>query len=337
MPRCTLKTIARKAGLGLSTVSYALRGDPKIPAATAERVRRIAASLGYKVDPGISHLMAHIRAGRAPQEAASLAFVWIEADEEESRQSFNADTLRGAKERAQELGYRLHEFWLRSSGMTSERLSDILKARGIVGVVFSGCHRETAVRLQMDWGAHAAAIVGNAPWTPELHRAAHDHHLATKRVMLELAGRGYKRPGGVLDRVVNERTSRAWEGAFLAYHTHPEDARELLRFDEVLGDPSGFRRWIDRSGVDALVISHPSTFARIRKICPGLAKTHGFAALDLLGERQALSGVDVGHNLVASNAVDLVVAQLQRNESGVPTSPHRVLVSGYWHEGQTLR
>jgi LacI family transcriptional regulator len=206
-----------------------------------------------------------------------------------------------------------------------------------VGVIFSGCERETTVQLTMDWSVHSAVIVGNAPWTPELHRACHNHHLSAKRAMQELVARNFRRPATVLNAAINERTSRAWEGAFLAYHPVPDQARPLLRFADILETPKAFRAWIDAVQPDAMVISHPSAWARIQKLYPAAARRMGFVALDLLGQREAVSGIAVRHELVAANAVDLVVGQMHRNETGVPSEPHRLLIAGDWYEGRTLQ
>lgn len=45
--RTTLRDIAEALELSVSTVSLALRGHPRIPASTAERIRRTALSMGY--------------------------------------------------------------------------------------------------------------------------------------------------------------------------------------------------------------------------------------------------------------------------------------------------
>ena len=63
--RVTLADVARAAGVSVAGASYALRGDRSIPARTVERVRRIAAELGYRPDLRVSSLMATIRRGRA--------------------------------------------------------------------------------------------------------------------------------------------------------------------------------------------------------------------------------------------------------------------------------
>ena len=51
--RPTLQDIAKRAGVGKATVSLALRNDPKISAATRERVRAIAEELKYRPDPAL--------------------------------------------------------------------------------------------------------------------------------------------------------------------------------------------------------------------------------------------------------------------------------------------
>ena len=44
----TMAQIAEEAGVARATVSYALREHPKIPLATATRVRKAAERLGYR-------------------------------------------------------------------------------------------------------------------------------------------------------------------------------------------------------------------------------------------------------------------------------------------------
>lgn len=55
-PKPTLKTVAEAAGLAVTTVSRALAGDPLISLATRERVRAIAAELGYVPDRAAQRL-----------------------------------------------------------------------------------------------------------------------------------------------------------------------------------------------------------------------------------------------------------------------------------------
>ena len=56
----TMADIARKVGLGRSTVSMALRNHPEIAAATKDRVLKAASELGYQPNPLISLLMSRL-------------------------------------------------------------------------------------------------------------------------------------------------------------------------------------------------------------------------------------------------------------------------------------
>lgn len=51
MPRVKITEVAREAGVSLSTVSRVMNDNPTVDAALAERVRAVAARLGYIADP----------------------------------------------------------------------------------------------------------------------------------------------------------------------------------------------------------------------------------------------------------------------------------------------
>ena len=46
---------------------------------------------------------------------------------------FLKNVFAGARERANQMGFILEEFWTNDAGMTDQRLEQILRARGIVG------------------------------------------------------------------------------------------------------------------------------------------------------------------------------------------------------------
>ena len=335
MERCTLTTIAQAAGVSVSTVSYALRGDPKIPAGTAQRIRNVAEQLGYTANPSVSALMAHIRNGRQLSQTEVLAFVWIEKLRAVPGSAFDAQSIAGVRARAEELGFTVEEFYLSDPGMSARRVSEILQARGICGVVFSGCECATDVKLEMNWPAHAAAIIGNAGWQPELHRAAYHHFLNMRRILLELAERGYRRPGAWLEEIVNERAHRAWEGAFLAFHPEPRAASALVhRFTQV--DFVATARWLRDTQPDAVILTKPAFAPLLRELCGSTLPLPGLVVLDLTGLSESLCGIDPGVRFVAANAVDLVVGQLYRNERGLPAHPKKMLFEGHWCEGDSL-
>lgn len=327
----TLKQIAQRAKVSRATVSYALRNHPKIPLATREHIQAVARSLGYKPNPRVAGLMAHIRRGSARPFGERIAFVWVHTTREEAQRSlFLRTVLQGARARAEQSGYALEEFWTSDPGMSDLRLQRIIRARGIVGVVLSPVtNAETSITLDWDWSSFAAAVVGNVTWTPELHHAGHHHYLGMRMCMTELAKLGCRRPAGLVDEATHERAKRAWEGAFLAHHPDPAGARHLWALQRK-GRKKDFAAWLGRTAPDALIVgatdllSLPGVRAKVRELALPVVSLHW------QDEARGIGGIDQCYGRVAAHAVDLVIAQLNLNELGPPDLPRIMLFTGYW-------
>ena len=199
----TLQQIARTAGCSLATVSYALRADARIRPETRALVQEVAKQLGYRPNPRFSALMSHIRRSRPVAAGERIAFVWVHTPRTEwAKDPFLQRVFFGAKARAEALGYGLEQFWTAERGITDRRLSQVMKSRGIVGVLLSPVMHEAEVTLALEWSCFAPAVIGSARWNPELHHAGHHHYLAMRMgggicgVSPESQGRG----GLVVDR-----------------------------------------------------------------------------------------------------------------------------------------
>ncbi len=327
----TLKQIALRAGVSRATVSYALRNHPKIPVATRDHVHAVATRLGYRPNPRIAGLMAHIRRGRTRPFGERIAFVWVHTTREEAERSlFLQAVLAGARARAGQSGYALEEFWTADPGMNDVRLQRIIQARGIVGVVLSPVTTaETSVTLGWDWSCFAAAVIGNVTWTPELHHAGHHHYLGMRMGVLELAKLGYTRLAALADVETHERAKRAWEGAFLAHHPSSARAHGLWRLHRQ-GEKNDLAGWLRKTRADALIVSTTALLA-----LPELRRAVRERALPVVtlswqNEAPGIGGVDQCHERVAAHAIDLVIAQLHLNELGPPDLPRMMLFAGSW-------
>lgn len=328
----TLKAIAQRAGVSLATVSYALRKHPKIPEETRALVTQAAESLGYRPNPRVASLMAHIRRAHTRAHQERLAFVWVHTSRTEARENpFLRNVFAGAKERAGQTGFALEEFWTVDLGMTDRRLEQILRARGIVGVVLSPVTTaEATITLDWDWRHFAPAVIGNVTWIPELHHAGHHHFLGMRMALQELEQLGCVRPATVIERTSNERSKRAWEAAFLTHHRQPKAAPRLVRVTDA-ADHRGITAWLQTTGADSLVVSgnalleNPTLLPACRKLGLGVYTLHWEAATP-----REIGGIDQCYDRVAAHAVDLVAAQLNANETGVPDLASIMLFPGRW-------
>lgn len=177
------------------------------------------------------------------------------------------------------------------------------------------------------------AVIGTAEWNVVLPRAAHHHYEAMRLAISRLTEAGAQRPAALLDTVTNERAHRGWQGAWLAYG--PEDAAaRLLMTSPALPARARITAWLRATKPDALIVDHHNLLARV-KAAGWRGSPARTATLSWMPD-QPHHGIDQGYDLIAAHAVDLVIAQLQRNERGLPADPRVLLSPGKWIEEAPL-
>jgi LacI family transcriptional regulator len=326
----TQATIARAAGVSQMTVSLALRNHPSISAATRERVRAVAARLGYRRNPLVAALMKQVRGRQPVTYTTTLAFVTNFPTRDGWRhRALNRRYYQGVVERARELGYRVEVFWLGERGMTGRRLSEILRSRGIYGVIIAPLPRPRG-HLRLEWRWFAAATIGFSLWRPALHRAAHHQMQSVALAARELHRRGYRRIGLALPADVDARANNNWLAGFLVQRRRHE-ARENWPF-LITRDWSArqFREWVTAYRPDVVLSSELDALRWLRAMGRRVPRDIGFAHLAWHDEARACAGIRQHSRRVGAAAVDLVVEQLEHNQRGLPEHPKIVLIEGEW-------
>src|SRR4051812_30070874 len=112
-PRPTMQDVARAAGVHQTTVSLALRNDPRLPEATRARLQEIATRVGYAPDPMLSALNSYRASKGRAKTAIVIAFIANFRDRRELAASYPHRLLfEGARARAEVMGYRLEAFYV---------------------------------------------------------------------------------------------------------------------------------------------------------------------------------------------------------------------------------
>ena len=332
----TMQDLADAAGVSRSTVSRALQNDRRLSEATRKRIKRLAASMGYRPNPLVSTLMTHLRATRTADYSGTLAFITSDLMHEQPGVAPSWKRLfGGARQRAAQFGYKLEEFWLNEPGLTPQRARAILRARGIHGLIIAPAPSPRH-HLELDCRDFAVATIGYSVWRPVYHIATNHQTRSMHLALQNLQQRGYKRIGLAMDRLQDERTDLNWSGAFLAFQQDlPHDSQmPILRNTE--WNESSFGNWIRKVHPDAVISVYASTPEWLRHLNLRIPQDIGFVTLD----REAMpdcAGIDQNSELMAAAAVDLVLGQLQRNERGIPPFPKVVMVEGKWVDGPTVR
>ncbi|PTX94513.1 LacI family DNA-binding transcriptional regulator [Opitutus sp. ER46] len=333
----TLQDVADKAGVHRSTVALALRDHPRIPQATRRRIQAIARKIGYRLNPLVAALMRARRTGR-PVKHVSLAFVtnyptrWGWRPENHDRPDF----FPGAVQRAKDFGYKLEHFWLAEPGMTPSRFCDILSARAINGLII-GRLPPGQRELQLDWDRFSAVALGLTLRSPLLHHVTENHFETAWTAMDQCAERGYQRVGYVYtDANDSPRVGDRWVSAYLGQQQKLPPARRIPVCPGMPADASGFADWFRQHRPDALLVSHA---APVRKWLDALGhRVPDDVGLIELEDRPdaGCAGVYYDAEKIGALGVELLIGMMHRNETGVPTDPHEVLLSGAWREGVTL-
>src|SRR6185295_8794417 len=137
----------------------------------------------------------------------------------------------------------LELFRLGENGLQEARLEQVLRARGIRGVIFSPFPGPGAT-LTQSWENHAIAAIGYSLKKPVLHRALNHQAHSMQVALAELLALGYRTVGVVIPRQQNERVERIWlSSVLLAQRDHEGTATRfpLLIFEK--GGRTPFSSW----------------------------------------------------------------------------------------------
>jgi LacI family transcriptional regulator len=334
-----MRQVAAAAGVSHVTVSRALRNDRDVSAATARRIQLLARRLGYQPNPLVTALMSQVRSRRPSTRHPAIGYLntwWPRA----AWQGCSTKTAQflGAERRAAELGYRLENLWLREPGLSPQRVNEILRARGVRGLLV-GPIQHPDQPLSLPWSQFTLATISYSLRSPEVHRACHAHFRGMYRAMDELIGRGCTRIGFVTSREFEFRVHSLWEGAYRVSQLRlPRAGRlEPLVFPRE-AEPAALRTWLRAARPDVVINAVPGVYELLLGFGLRLPQDLGFVHLDLSPRLKdaGVTGIDQLSGIVGAAALELVVNQLNRNLEGPPEHPVTQLIEGDWVEGQTL-
>lgn len=329
----TVRDIADRAGLHFTTVAQALRNSPKVSVETREKIQRIAKEMGYRPNPMVSALMAQQRARKKPRFSTVLAFIGFRENAPDPNKDPHAtEFLRGARAQAELLGYKLDDFFLHARGMTARRMAQILRARGINGILLGPSiskhtHLPAALR-DFAMVAHSYSLL-----RPRLHRVAHDLAGGAFMACRELRKRGFRRIGLAIHESMDRQVNRLWTAGYLAFHQllPAKEQAGCLYFPEDRFEPGTLVRWVAARKPDAIISMHCELLEWLREVPEPRPL---LVSLDHDRRWGNCPGIDQKPHAIGAAAVDLLARQLQWNESGVPSEPLTILIDGRWREGR---
>lgn len=321
-----------------STVWLALRNHPSIPPSTRERIQSVARELGYRPNPAVAQLMAQVRQRHVTPPAMTIAHITETYPPGRWRNyPFTSEVILGAEARALELGYKLEEFSLKEPGMSARRLSGILRARGIRGVLI-GKRVPPVAHMSLDWDSLSAVAIGPVVRQPALHRVLPDCVHAATLAMRKLRHLGYRRIGFATWREHDKRNDGLYSAGVLRYQQElPARERVPMLIAPEEWDEPLFGRWLRKHRPDAVLGCSYFALNWLKYLGYRVPQDIGYACVLRYGDPRGCAHVDHQGPVIGAAAVDLVIAQLHRNETSLPAHPQSVLLRGVWVDGKTAR
>jgi DNA-binding LacI/PurR family transcriptional regulator len=337
-----MQAVARAAGVHQTTVSLALRNNPRLPEKTRERIQKIADRLGYRPDPMLAAL-SHYRFGRREVKApTTLAFLLNFRDQAEMKTSHpHWLFLEGARQQAERIGHQLEVFYIghRTTG-AGPRIEAVLKARGIVGVILAA-FGDRMINFEMDWDAFSVVRIESQQLASALHTVSSHQTEITREAVRRLHHLGYRRIG----LAVGEREELYLRNAFTAgyyvevsLHADVDHLPPLLLPDDA--NPADIAprltAWIKTHEIEVIVSNEPEVPEALRSAGWRIPQDIVVASLDLEPGRGVNAGVRQNHRIVGERAVEQLAILLRTNQRG-PGRPHNsTFIEGDWVDGRDV-
>lgn len=343
MPRVTLKAIADTLGYSKNTISLALRNNPQIPEKTRNKIKRTAREMGYRPNAVVSQLMAQLRAGQTPRFQAKLALINAHQDPKAFK---NHPTIpnyvAGCEQRAKQRGYDFDHFWLYDPDLSPDGLIRILKTRNIQGLILVGLMSTNQLPPSFTkvWEEFPVAITGVQTRGPTLSYCCVDHYDLSQRAFGKALQLGYRRPGLVLDEVIDQLVEQRFSAGYLIGQQQlPPDQRipPFLKWESVNEHRAPFNDWFNRYQPDVVFILYNTVIKWIEDLGLRIPGDVGVIQLEWRKSRPTIAGMDQHNTATGEAVVDMVISQIHGGERGIPNFPLSTLVGSSWVDGRSVR
>ncbi|WP_309386469.1 LacI family DNA-binding transcriptional regulator [Cerasicoccus frondis] len=346
-PHVTQKDIAEATGLNQSTISLALRGDPRVNEETREKILKISRDLGYRKDPMLTALASYRDNMRQTNYRGTLA--WL-CDPVVYNLDYYEDSVwnlyrEGALEQATQHGYNLEVFEVDTDSITQQRLSNILYHRGIEGVVLPPLlHAGPALKL--DWERFAVVTFGWSVTEPRFHSVSPNHYQNSIEIVNNLHTLGYRRIAVVL--MVSEKESTKLNFRLSGHGVEMKTVSSGLQkqiptlYLEAQNEKSmrALHTWYRKHQPDALAIMKEGAnfiLDSLKEIDVQAPRDVGVATFFYQRQMKDLAGINENSRDIGKAAVDILVGTIRRREFGVPNIRRMLQIEGVWQPAKSVR
>lgn len=322
MTRRSLKTtshdVAREVGVSQSTVSRALRRDPRVDPATAARVVSAAERLGYAPNASARSLVTH----RTRTVAVVLADI---------TNPFYPQLVEALHEQLGRAGYRMILFNERTDARGDGGIEMLLNSGGADGALFLSVTVDAGVSELMSAAPVPTVLLNRDVRGPRVDRVMADHHGGAVQVADLLVALGHARHAFIAGPM-NTSTSRDREAGFRsALERHGLGLDPALRRAGEFTHQSGFQWATELLGLDdpptaifcandVIAFGALDATRRLKIDVPREVSIVGFDDIPMAGwEAFSLTTVRQPLTDMARDAARLLISRIEGHEEPEPS------------------
>lgn len=338
MNRVGLRDIAREAGVSVSTVSIALRGDRRVDPKTAENIKAVAKHLGYRPNPHLATLgRRRLRASQDDRVPLACLATTIHP--------FGEEIYKTIQEKADMLGYSMDVIKLYDDEtLDIKKLSTQIYARGYAGLIL---YRSPKVEYLQQLKTESLSIVGfgHIPYNCGVDVIGTDYFATGLEIYSVLSQKGFKRVANLFlhhKPWIHDDYMR-YGGCSAGQISIPESERIpffVTDFDEYLLPETRERmkRYLDQYQPDCLIFSVGGVAIRYLfefTDRPALPIATLNIASNLAGF-PTMAGFNYDDGDLASKLIDTIDRKVRIGQTGLSSSAFSHYCKPIWYDGLSL-
>ena len=251
-----MKDVAALAGVHQTTVSLALRNHPSLPSKTREFIQQKAKELGYAPDPMLSSLVAYRQTSQESKAPPTIGYIMDLKDDRALQQSQPRMLfLKAARQRAQELGYKVEVFYCSPGNYNPKALDRTLRTRRINGLIIAAFTHKN--ELGLSWDYYSVVKIEMLPFDLRFDVVENNQMQATRLAMEKMHGKGYSRVGMVVGEHDEVHTRNLFSAGYLVGQNQfdPEDRipLKIIKGKDLDGEMPEIIEWLRAHRVEALI------------------------------------------------------------------------------------
>ena len=340
MRKVTLRDIAQKSGVSVTSVSLAMRGSKRVSPEKTKEIRNLANEMGYVRDPMMSALCSYRDSTRPRNKNANINFLQFGADSPAMKDAGKvaSDFWRGALDQSQQLGYSLNTIWAGDPSLSPSRLKNILNSRGVSGLIVYEANCPIS-KFESIFEDFSSIWVGDGPKGASLHSVRLNRFSSMNLVWSHLSELGYQNGGLIMADHSLDQNYGEWEAA----HNHfqrkfvgqPHFIPPLTFTSKDSCNKEELKQWVERWNPQVVISTFRVIYPMLLELGYSIPKDLGYLSLSTkMGSE--ISGIDQQTESIAQTGVRLLDQLICNREVGIPHHQQIIETNGDWVEGRSL-